>query len=48
MFRSLVSTAAVALGVGAKDLDVVLFRTIEAIVVAALLAAAGFALLTQF
>jgi hypothetical protein len=46
VLRSLVSAVAVALGVEGRDLDVVLFRTIEAIVVAVLLAAMGIALLT--
>lgn len=41
MLRSLASAAAVALGMNAKGLDEVLLRTIEAIVVAVLLAAAA-------
>ena len=46
VLRSLVSALTVALSVKDRDLDVVLFRTIEAIVVAVLLVAMGIALLT--
>jgi hypothetical protein len=45
VLRSLVSAAAGALGIGARDLDILVFRTIEGIVVALLLVAAGIAVL---
>ena len=48
MLRSFVSAAAVALGCEGRDIEVVLFRTVEGIVVAVLLAAAGIALLVPF
>jgi len=46
VIRSIVSAVAGAVGVADRDLDVVLFRTVEAIIVAVLLGAAALVLLT--